>query len=660
MAWKSVWTALVAACAISSFAAGEAAPNSLGSKQKAKIYDSCFEIVVRKSAQDSLTYEKELPWDLVPFAVRNDKYRSIGTAFAISKTELITAYHVMELAQDSLVEQEYAIRDREGRVFEVDQINAFDQRKDFVRFTVKGRTFSNWLELNPAFQLNRTVFTAGNALGEGVIIRPGELIGTLPEPENGEWKILKSSADVNSGNSGGPLLDEKGKVIGLVLARNDNICQSLPAGEILNHPGPLGVGYMKAAYGFTLYPNRGPYVVYRREFRLPQGYRELTTAAAKALQEEYTRNMDLFFETNRDTIFPRGTVSDIARCAVPTSVFPETLFMDKDSGNWYLSDLKVKSTDIGDSGTVVLAMVDDTYYVRVAKPKSVALRELCDNPKTGMDLFLKGTSITRKIGNEDIRITSLGAPYESTPFRDAWGRPWTMNLWLIECTDQVVVAMCAPTPQGFVMICRYVPSALLKQWVYDMKKYVDFIYVPYSGKLKEWKEFLALGEKLPETVAGVKCDFQAGKSLSLQSGLFRIELGAVPLEIDEDTVLTINYGLVDKGGQTAWQPRRLLVSEAARNNYFVLNRRFRPSATMPENAVKQWRELVNQRHPYTGTAFTADELTAAGCVHPRFRGRKEAELEQVYTIYLAKEGTVAGEVVRQGLDALETGITITD
>ena len=104
----------------------------------------------------------------------------------------------------------------------------------------------------------------------------------------------------------------------------------------------------------------------------------------------------------------------------------------------------------------------------------------------------------------------------------------------------------------------------------------------------------------------------------------------------------------------------MLVSEAARNNYVVLNRRFRPSATMPENLLKQWQELVNQRHPYTGTAFTADELTAVGCVHPRYRGRKETELEQVYTIYLAKEGTVAAPIIRQGLDALEAVITITD
>src|SRR5512145_978605 len=49
----------------------------------AALRKATFEVVVEKPTTDSLSYEKELPFDLLPFRVRNDKYESIGTAFAL-------------------------------------------------------------------------------------------------------------------------------------------------------------------------------------------------------------------------------------------------------------------------------------------------------------------------------------------------------------------------------------------------------------------------------------------------------------------------------------------------------------------------------------------------------------------------------------------------
>src|SRR5262245_26952063 len=43
-----------------------------------------FEVVLKKPETDPLQYERPLPLELLPFAERNDKYRSIGTAFAIA------------------------------------------------------------------------------------------------------------------------------------------------------------------------------------------------------------------------------------------------------------------------------------------------------------------------------------------------------------------------------------------------------------------------------------------------------------------------------------------------------------------------------------------------------------------------------------------------
>ncbi|GHT94629.1 hypothetical protein FACS1894141_1660 [Spirochaetia bacterium] len=193
-----------------------------------------FEVVVGKPQTDSLVYDRELDWGMVPYAARIDTYESIGTAFAISATELITAFHVIDLGEESMVYDQYFIRDSGGAVYEVDQINAGSNERDFLIFTVKDRTFTDYFEFEEHFETNDPVFSVGNAFGEGIVIRNGNILGTVPEDEAGRWNRIKSSAGVNPGNSGGPLVTQDGKVVALVTSRRgNNILYSVPASVIL-------------------------------------------------------------------------------------------------------------------------------------------------------------------------------------------------------------------------------------------------------------------------------------------------------------------------------------------------------------------------------------------------------------------------------------------
>ena len=65
-------------------------------------------------SHDPLTYEKPLPLELLPFQERNDKYYSIGTAFAIGNNRYVTAAHVLQVGIDSLW-GEPALRDASGQ-----------------------------------------------------------------------------------------------------------------------------------------------------------------------------------------------------------------------------------------------------------------------------------------------------------------------------------------------------------------------------------------------------------------------------------------------------------------------------------------------------------------------------------------------------------------
>jgi len=92
--WRPLFCLFVVAFPLSSHAA-------LALELQPGIRAATFEVVLKKPVADPLTYEKALPFDLMPFIERNDEYRSIGTAFGLGQNRYVSAAHVFALAIDS-------------------------------------------------------------------------------------------------------------------------------------------------------------------------------------------------------------------------------------------------------------------------------------------------------------------------------------------------------------------------------------------------------------------------------------------------------------------------------------------------------------------------------------------------------------------------------
>ena len=113
-----------------------AAPTAELQKQ---VRAATFEVVLKKPEKDSVTYEKPLPLELIPFVERNDAYWPIGSAFAIGPNTLVTAAHVLTVAVGSQFGLP-AVRDSAGKVYTIDRILKFALPDDFVVFSVAGGT----------------------------------------------------------------------------------------------------------------------------------------------------------------------------------------------------------------------------------------------------------------------------------------------------------------------------------------------------------------------------------------------------------------------------------------------------------------------------------------------------------------------------------------
>ena len=611
---------------------------------KRQVADSCFEVVIKRpdEAKDPLSYEKELPWDLVPFNIRNDKYYSIGTAFAISNHELVTALHVFAPIVTSMGFQTCYIRDAQQHVYEVDQILALDEQRDVVRFTVKGRTFDQWLPLKDTVQTNDAVFTVGNAYGEGVVIRPGEIIGTIPEPLNGSWNLLKSSANVNPGNSGGPLVDPKGRVLGVVLSKKDNICYSLPTAEFQHLKPQTAVFYAKSTLTFSLVPEKTKALDRAFDLRLPLSFAGLRKGYAEHYAAFYTHGMDGLFKSLGAECFPAGASSEEAINDIPTSAQPEVIFQNDTTKNWALSGLDYKSAELGQNGRLQYANANSIYFFMLRRPDNVPLKTLAENPKLAMDLLLKGVTVQRKVGGQDIRVTSFGAPYATTPHADRFGRPWQESLWYTPYDDGIVMSYATVVPSGLVMVVKFLGSGQLADWTYDLPKVLDYAYIPYSGKLSQWADFLQLQDRLPGTLRDIHLAFQPGKSLKVDALWAHLNLDASSGQLTPGAYLGLFMGFSHKGKDVVWDLRRVTFDDEDDDNYFVILKHTHPVPSLPEGYQKAWKDVVNQRHPYTRSAFEEDGSTRIAALLPGVpaKGQPVQDQPSAYTLYIARVGKV--------------------
>jgi hypothetical protein len=143
--------------------------------------------------------------------------RSTGTGFAISEDHLVTAAHVVESAA--------VIRVIEGKTSRAGFVVGVDRRADValveVRSDLKGHEF---VFTKQAAEEADQVGILGYPRGEPLTYTQGEVTGTnrkVTIEGLGRYGLLQTSARVEPGNSGGPVFDAQGSVVGVVSAGVD-------------------------------------------------------------------------------------------------------------------------------------------------------------------------------------------------------------------------------------------------------------------------------------------------------------------------------------------------------------------------------------------------------------------------------------------------------
>lgn len=136
--------------------------------------------------------------------------KSIGSGFIInSGGYVVTNYHV--------------IRGRETNVFVVTQEReslpaAFvgkDELRDLALLKIDGEHEALQLAKNDSVQVGQKVIAIGNPLGLSFTVTEGIISALDRAGPSGFNEYIQTDVSLNPGNSGGPLIDKQGKVVGI-------------------------------------------------------------------------------------------------------------------------------------------------------------------------------------------------------------------------------------------------------------------------------------------------------------------------------------------------------------------------------------------------------------------------------------------------------------
>ena len=618
----------------------------LDASVQGQIRAATFEVVQLKPPDGDVTYERPLHMELIPYQQRTDLYRSVGTAFAVGPNRYVTAAHVIALGVGSQFGPP-ALRDATGKVYPIDRVLEYSEREDFVVFSLREPPKRpQYLKAGPKPQLNDAVFAVGNALGEGVVIRDGVYTSDSPEEQDGKWNWLRFTAAASPGNSGGPLVNRRGQLIGVVLRKSpsENLNYALSISQVLD--AKEGEGRMSSRTTARLpIMDTAETLEFDEHFALPQELPDFYKAWMNVLDTLTQRGSAQLLAHNASHMFPHGAGSERLLHTIERSPFPQRIH-EMQNGNWVINGAKPQSVQLEHNGFVEFT----SDMVRVHAPDNVDLGALYTDSKLEMDLILKAYALHRAIGTDSVRVTSLGKAKTDNTYTDAYGRVWQTRAWAIPYEDSLLTVICLPTPEGFAGAFFRMPTGFWDLAMQQQRVLLDYVFLTMEGSLTRWQTYLAQKGVHPKVFDSLKLEIDGDRRAHFRSQRFEFELTPQILKMSNSTVVRLNFAFFHDRDAVVWDVAGLYAAEApGSQNWISLWRRTAPPADLPEGFQRDWQKLKSHEFPYNATISNQNGETRISTTAPV----AAAGGAILYGLTAVAEGAQAQEPMKKKLDLLQ-------
>ena len=570
---------------------------------------SVFEVVIPRFENPQITYERELPWDSVPYAIRTDDYMSIGTAFRIESGEIVSAAHVFSVIALSQ-NKNYYLRDSSKNLYKITDVCKYSNYRDYISFKAEGLPENGGLAVRTETTLNERVYAVGNAYGEGVVIRDGLLTSYTPEMEEGEWNWLRFSAAASPGNSGGPLINGRGEVIGIITmkSQNENLNYALPIAEYLNAPENTAIAYMKLKYSIPIFFDYFKRSVFSYSVDLPLNLQQLSAKMYAAYDKWTGRLVGEIKNEWKEKGFPYGEGSETVLSGVFQTTLPHMVGQGPD-GRWGLfRPQQLQESRIDADGKMTWGVLGGFTLASLTFPSGTDTERFFSDSKYLGDLVLKGFPIFRTFPSERIRITSLGKADRFSVYTDSYKRKWLIADYNVSFNDAKVLIFATPTPEGAAMMIQMDTTDNIRTGhLRDFKFMTDYVHLSYQGHFLQWERFLNLKNLLPPVVADVSVK-AIPRGVDLKCGPVGLRYGDSLFDWNNQSLLTLLPGFEKlSSGETDWVIKGFALQENfSDSGTIVLNRIFNPGPKADPSAAFLWEKMKKKEEPFDGELHSAN------------------------------------------------------
>ena len=571
------------------------------------------------------------------------------------------AAHVLGVGIDSQYGKP-ELRGSDGTVYAIDRIERFSLHEDFVVFSLLNDPAPPGFSVNREPKIDDPVLAVGNAFGEGIVIRDGLYTSETDEDQDGRWKWIRFSAAASPGNSGGPLLDGDGKVIGIVIGKspNENLNFSLPIARVLDaedHKAKFeqrvltSLPYMHGTYTYT----------FQDAFTLPLTWPAFVAAYQSLLARHTDEARDTLLKTYGDSMFPRGAGSESLLFDPNANGFRPFVITQQADGAWGANAPDFTSTNLPGDGSVSVATAAGATLLRLIRPDAAADDAFYSDSKSFMDLALKALNLRRPVGPDQVRVTSLGTAQADVLFSDSYGRKWQERVWPVPFLNIYIVGLLLPTPDGYAAIIVYTPSSLLRTTKNLARLLTGQTGVSMSGSLQQWQAYLRRRTLLPDIFSDIKLD--QSPEWSLRTRRFSTTVPASVLPLTAKSPLTLTMAFRIDGTQLVWDTADVWWSKNDRMDAAVgLLRRERPPNNAKLEIRNNFESMRDRRSPYDGEMIreTEDAYAVSQIVDVPGKAAGRVSSDLLYGLTLRLVGHPTIQYAEQSLQSLASATHISE
>jgi hypothetical protein len=537
---------------------------------------------------------------MLPYSVKKNFKVPIGTAFTLDGQVFYSACHVFNVKRPSKFIR--YLRDKKGTMYELDTIIKFSSRKDYIVFTLKKPIpgviqYSNVSAKN---DIQDEVIAVGNTYGEGIISRDGLFTSVTPEQLNGEWDWLRFSAAASPGNSGGPLINKNGNIMGIVIGgpKSENFNVALPMEEIGSVEETEGTISMYEKY-YVPFVSKYIFLSNTITLTLPEKYPDVLSSVVSKLGAVYDETYENYLDKYEDAIFLTSENKNDGLYQKSFGTFMSFPYKRKDE-TWALYFPKYSELKFGDEriihykkhyGIYFFAMYEDDISIDIRTP---------DDADEISEVYLKLAGIKRQVGKESIKVTSLGKTAIHKVYTDTFKRNWYVFVWRLDFKNMELIMYATKTPSGFNAFADLKRSGDFELFYEnDLNFVANQLQFGYAGKVSQWETFLSDKENSPSFFNTFK--IQLDEDLKIENSKYSIMFNDDVFPLSEESILYMGcrYDVPDNIHQL-YVSDVYLYEDTSFKSYMSLSHYVRPAADCRDSIQETADSVFSRAPPYTG------------------------------------------------------------